>query len=371
MKKMLKVFGIIAVAVCLIVSVVACDSSAKDSVSVVAVSENEYASAEDALKGYVKEELAYTMKYTDGEDVEFIRAQYVSNESKGEVAKKKIKLSDDQKTNLESVEKFAVKAKIAMISNKGEEKYKNETTQTVYVLKYGEKYKFMVSDPELGERVTNSYVKMLTDDSKYENCTITGVGADKEEDEEKPKFNTALEFKLTAEASYNVKYYNETRYNNRAPSKDEESCDRVSYVLFNGGDIVDVNKTYNGEDKVEWIATDNSDEDISTVKDYNKNIVQGNIFGVFFNTPAALYTKTENGFEFKIEEIDSDGDKEVYGYRITVSDDKIIGVYMIEQLIWSDGEKEYVESFDTTITLSAFGSTTVTVPSEVTAALNK
>ncbi|MDE6473877.1 MAG: hypothetical protein K2L70_02105 [Clostridia bacterium] len=371
MKKMLKVFGIITIVACLIVSVIACDKT-DNSVKVVAVSDSEYASVEDALKGYVKEELAFSM-HLDlmQQELDVVLAEYVSHESKGEVAGDNIKLSDDQKTGFVSAEKFAVKVKIALAPNSNKEADFSEATQTVYVLKYGEKYKFMVSTPEIGERVTNSYVKMLTEGSKYENCTVTAVGMEKEEEDEKPIFNSATEFKFTAEASYSVKYYDETRYNNRAPGKDEERYDMVSYVVKNGDSIAAVNKTYGADDEVKWMAINNSAGDVSTIKDYNKSMIQTYIFSIFNSIPAAIYTKTANGFEFKVEEVDSDGDKETVEYKITVSDEKVTGIYMIEAYTWSANDKTYVDSFESDIKISAFGSTTVTVPSEVTAALNK
>ena len=372
MKKMLKVFGIIAVVACLVVSIVACNGT-DNSVKVVAVSDSDYASVEDALKGYVKEELAFsTLDYMQ-QEVDVVLAEYVSHESKGEVAGDNIKLSDDPKAGFVSAEKFAVKVKIALAPNSNKEADFSEATQTVYVLKYGEKFKFMVSDPEIGERVTNSYVKMLTDGSKYENCTVTAVGMEKEEEDEKPVFNSATEFKFTAEASYNVKYYDETRFNNRAPGMDEEGFDRVSYLLKNGEGIVAVTKSYNEDDEVEWTAINSSVGDITTVEDYNKYLIQLNIFNIFNSIPAALYTKTANGFEFKVEEVDSDGDKETYEYKVTVSDDKITEIYMIRKDYWSYKENDKVinveSSFDSDIKISAFGSTTVTVPSEVSAAL--
>ncbi|MDE5911493.1 MAG: hypothetical protein K2H24_04085 [Clostridia bacterium] len=369
MKKMLKVFGIITLVACLIVSVVACNKT-DNGVKVVAVSDSEYASVEDALKGYVKEELAFTMHIDFmQQDVDVVLAEYVSHESKGEVAGDNIKLSDDQKTGFVSAEKFAVKVKIAMAPNNNKEADFSEATQTVYVLKYGEKYKFMVSTPEIGERVTNSYVKMLTEGSKYENCTVTGVGMEKEEDDEKPVFNTATEMKFTAEASYSAKYYDETRFNNRAPGKDEERYDRVGYVVKNGDSIAAVNNTYGADNEVKWMAINIPAGDASTIKDYNKSMIQTYIFSVFSSVPAAIYTKTANGFEFKAEEVDSDGDKETVEYKITVSDEKVVGIYIIEAYTWSDNDKTYVESFESEMKISAFGSTTVSVPSEVTAAL--
>ncbi|MDE7191575.1 MAG: hypothetical protein K2O35_03835 [Clostridia bacterium] len=372
MKKMLKVFGIIAVVACLVVSVVACNGT-DNSVKVVAVSDSEYASVEDALKGYVKEELALSMNIDSMQkEVDVVLAEYVSHESKGEVAESDIKLSDDQKTGFVSAEKFAVKVKIALAPNNNKDADFSEATQTVYVLKYGEKFKFMVSTPEIGERITNSYVKMLSDGSKYENCTVTAVGMEKESDDEKPVFNTAMEMKFTVEASNIVKYYDETRFNKRAPGMDEEEYDMVSYVVKNGDSIAVVNKTYGADDEVKWTANNSPMSDITTVKDYNKYLIQLNIFNLFYSTtPAALYTKTANGFEFKVEEVDSEGDKETNQYKVTVADDKITGIYMIEEYTWSANDKTYVDSFESDIKISAFGSTTVTVPSEVNAALNK
>ena len=60
MKKMMKVFGILAVVVCLSLSFAACgdnDKKGDDGIAVVAVSEQKFADTEKAVKAYVADEL--------------------------------------------------------------------------------------------------------------------------------------------------------------------------------------------------------------------------------------------------------------------------------------------------------------------------
>ncbi|MDE6275537.1 MAG: hypothetical protein K2M75_03255 [Clostridia bacterium] len=366
MKKMLKVFGIIVLAVCLIVSIAACDNNGdKDTVDVVAVSESEYASVEDALKGYVKEELAFSLTNIDGEEESVINAKYVSHESKGAVAGDAIKLSNDQKTNFVSAEKFAVKVQIGSLDKDSEEVF-TDATQTVYVLKYGQKYKYMVATPVVGERVTNSYVKMLTDFSKYENCTVSGFGMEKGKNDEAAIFEEAIEYIVTNEVLYKVSYYDETRYNDRTPGMDENGCDRRSYVVKNGDSVAIVENRIS-EDKEVWTA--NAIEDIKTVKAYNKYIFEERVFYMFDDMPAAVYTKTANGFECKIESTEGGWATEL---KITVADGKVIGVYMKQTWTSVEDGKTYVDYFESDTKISDFGTTTsVTIPEYVTEALSQ
>ena len=369
MKKTLKIFGIIAVVVCLIVSAVACSNGSDDKIEVVAISNSEYTSAVDALKGYVKEELAYSRTYSNNETREIVVAEYVSNESKGEIAGDEIKLSDEQKTDFVSAEKYAVKVKVALAPDDGESAKFSETTQTVYVLKYGEKFKFMVSTPEIGERVTNSYVKMITKAENYANCTVYAFSKGKEEDSDVAVFNGGSELKFTNDASYRVYYGNETRYNSHTPGATQDDEDSVSYFVKNGNKIAIVESAYDIEEQ-KWVVYDIEESDeFSTIKECNEYMVNDDIFGMFSYAPAALYTMTATGFEVKVEEDNSFGGKTTSEYKIKVSDGKITEIYSIDSQSSVEGQTTYVESMEQTISISAFGSTSVTVPSYVTEAL--
>ena len=365
MKKMLKIFGIIAVVICLIASVVACDNASDgESVKVVAVSSGEYSSVEDALKGYVKEELAYSMVYSDGAVEDFVFAQYVSHQSKGTVANDKIKMSNEQKSGLVSAEKVAVKVKISLANSTDF----SEVTQTAYVLKYGDKYKFMVSIPEVGERATNSYVKMITSTDKYENCTLNNVYRSSETDKD-DEFE-GREYKFTTEATNVTTYYDETRFNNRAPGGDEHSNDRKRYVVNNGNSFASVDNHFN-EDQEEWTASDWGGEKIKTVKAYNAYFFE-DTFSVVYT--ASLFIKTANGLELKLEDTRDGGYKSVNEYKITLTDDKITAIHMNSTTTWThedDETKVDMEVFDIDITITAFGSTTVDVPEYVTEALKQ
>ena len=371
MKKTLRVFGIIAVVICLILSIVACVTKEDENyIDVIAVSESEYASAEDALKGYVKEELAFSVNYGD-EVNEVVVAQYVSHESKGAVAGSAMKLSEEQQANFVSAEKFAVKVKVALAPDEDEEADFSEATQTVYVLKYGEKYKFMVSKPIVGERLTNSYAATFTDEEKYENCTLLAAGIIKEPDDEEAAFDSAYEFRFTTEAACRIVYYDETRFNTRTPGKDEKSGDRITYTVMKDESIAEVSNVFNENEEI-WKVNVLDGKYINTIKDYNKNTIKSNLLGVFIQTPAALYTVTEKGFEFKIEINEEDGDKEIYEYSMTVADGKITSLTIAETYSWlsEDGNKTYVSSMESNVKLIDFGTTTVSVPEAVTDALN-
>lgn len=381
MKKMIKVFGILAVVVCLSLSFAACGDNGKkgdDGIAVVAVSEQKFADTEKAVKAYVADELKFSHKSVistpDGEtdiEIDIVLAEYVGHESKGDVAIEKVKLADGDKTGLASIEKIAVKAKIALKPESGEDAKYEEITQTVYALKYGEtEYKYLVATPENGERITNSYLKSVADYKKYTNSTITGILKNKEETDEELVFGSGVEYKFASNGMYGVQYENEERFNNRTPGGEAEDYDSVSYALKVGSNMVSVRKTYNNdESKFEWAANKMPDRYDSLDK-ITEGTVSGDIFGIFKYNPAALYKKTANGFEMKTV-VTTDGETETIELNATVSDGKIVKVLYTASLEWEDEGVKYSEKMFQDVSFGSFGTTTVNVPAEVTDAANK
>ena len=184
------------------------------------------------------------------------------------------------------------------------------------------------------------------------------------------KFSSGVEYKFAANAMHATQYEDEERFNNRAPSGESESYDMISYVIESGSRLVSVDNMYNSEEsKFEWRA-DKMPEKYSSLAKLAEETVSGEIFGWFEYSPAALYTKTASGFEMKTVET-TDGETETNELIATVSDGKIIKVVLSLSNEWEDEGTKYSEKEHQEITLGAFGSTTVTVPAEVTEAANK
>lgn len=391
MKKVVRVFGTALLALCLAASLVACGDDKggdkgdnKNQIAVVAVSAQSYTDVEKAVKAYLADELAYTYTETWGENNEYsdteevIRAQYVRHESKGAVETKTIRLSDAQKTDLVSAEKISVKAKLWVYPDSeeaGQSAAPAEATedyetvdQTLYVLKYGDTaFKYMVSDPVTGERLTNSWLAQFTKTSDYVNSTLTSVEKRKEDDDEATTFEQARVYKFASNAAGMEMYADETRFNTRTLGYDDNTNDMVGYGLVSDSKVYSVMKMM-GSEETPWNVQQSDGESISDIAE----MTYGEYFDLFKEFPAAMFKKTADGFEATYSESE-EYEKTRYVYEtkvtVTVADGKITKAEMKNITTTTEGTETSTRENNQEVSVSAIGSTTVTVPSEVTEAV--
>ena len=136
-----------------------------------AISEDSYASAEDAAEAYVAEEIA-------GES----DANIVEVTSKGELSDKEIQKANipaDLIEGCDAVEKMEVVYYLEDDSSldKGGVEYlasssSKKTTVTVYVIKFNVDWKYFTPMPETGDTISKSYYDSVFNAESYKNCTL-------------------------------------------------------------------------------------------------------------------------------------------------------------------------------------------------------
>lgn len=382
----------LAVLLCLAVSVsclslVACGDKDKDGgkLNVLAVSETEYDSAENALKGYVANELAFMAngyydeandRYVE-EETEAVKATYNSNESKGEIKLGNVTATDAQKQSLVSVEKFVVSVRIEKSTAWSEMYGKLDATdlsQTVYVAKYGDtKFHYVVAKPENGERACNTYIKVCAAADLYKNCESVTTYSETEGDQTVKMYMTVS---YSESAVYEAQYYNETRFNNRTPGHDaaneKDRGDREYYYFINEEKLVSVCKRY--RDTTPTWQDDGFYDDYATVAEYAADNLPGGEMGLDMaqNLPGVLFTATKSGLEYSFAGKDEAQNDYSSSYKVTIEDGKVTKLE-----IRSNGKEETGEGSGTfedfemvaVTEISKFGTVAVTVPDEAKAAL--
>lgn len=148
-------------------------------IEVIAISEAAYADVEQTMEAYVAKEVKFVLTDyypIDYEDVDYddgtwVTATYMRHEKRGDVALEDIRQNGVWKKGATAAEKYAVTSKFILDwSRYGD--YSDIITQTVYVLRYGDGLRYMVSVPEMGERASNSYAVKISGFQNYVNCTF-------------------------------------------------------------------------------------------------------------------------------------------------------------------------------------------------------
>lgn len=356
MKKKLSALILSSIAALSVCGLAACGDDVSDTddgkVTIIAVAESSATDVKGAIDGYIAAELAHRSAE---------RTEYVGHTSKGDVALDDITLENDDKTGLISVEKYAVTVDIEYIRYESVEEV--NVTQTMYVLKYDDGYKYAAAEPVVGEGVTNSYIKSLLDYTKYANCTAThevycGQAGQAEE------FGHAEVFEFDSDTVARFNYYDEGRYKARTPSCDKAydveadngKFDRLEFAIKKGEELFEAYFDYNPvSKKIDWFA-ERSDRSLAERLRYYITD-DDRLFGIIGYIPAALLVKTKNGMGCTFT---SEGETEVY--ECTVSGGRVIG-----------GSMSHTDSTDSEthrIALSKFGSTTVNVPAQAQAAID-
>ena len=195
---------IMALPVC---SLVACknenEGAGNETAKVIAVSAAEYKTADEAVRGYVENELAVY----DYEELMY-SAEFVSKESKGDADSEKLGLTEADKKDLAKAELFGVTAKIkfavdeetfAAAAPEAEQPETVTANMKMYVLKYGEgKFAYAVPEAKIGERVTNSEINKAFNSDTHSNCTETEIMEGLNKDVATWKFASASVTQYTA-----------------------------------------------------------------------------------------------------------------------------------------------------------------------------
>lgn len=141
-----------------------------------AVSEESYASAQEAAQNYVYQEIAGSQD-----------AVVESTTSKGTLSDSQVaqlKLPADVSAGMKSVEQIEVEYSVAAqsgLENNGEAEAlpvaakAGKTRIVVYVIKYEHDWKYYVPCPITGETITKSYYDSVFNNEKYQNCTLNST----------------------------------------------------------------------------------------------------------------------------------------------------------------------------------------------------
>lgn len=333
----------------------------------------------DAVKKYVEDELTYYSTYismapgTDGSPViteeskeKMVDAAYVGYEVKNSADIKDFKLTDEQKAGVTAIEKVSIAAKITNVEKIFEipaNYYKDvEIKQTAYLVKYDDnKFSYLTSSPEVGERLTNGYIKSLTDSEKYK----TLEWSYSQEDADKNgvlQFNYGHVCKIGETALLMCDYTDKERLENRTPKfsgNDIDETDEEYMYLPQGDKIVAAGRDLRSAG--EWKKWDDDTPD-GTFAEYKNdlfnNTYETGITGEAKMTPV-LYVVTETGAKFSTE-YQGEGNS----YELIITDGKLAS------LIWAQKDTETdVTMRKMTQTFSGWGETTVEIPAEVQAFL--
>ncbi|MCI8487438.1 MAG: hypothetical protein HFE36_01845 [Clostridia bacterium] len=337
---------ILALSAC---SLVACKNEGDGSAKVIVVSAAEYKTADEAVLGYVENELAVY----DGEDP-MLTAEFVSKESKGDADLEKLGLSENDKKDLAKAELFGVTAKIEFAD--AETGYDAETVTAameMYVLEYGEgKFAYAVPEAKIGERVTNSEINKAFNSDTHSNCTETRIIEGLNKDGATWKFASASVTQYTATEQMYVRYYDKTRFEAGAPDYTENSSDYYRYEVTEGA------KTY-GTSSYNDSAYKT---DITVAESFKEHIALNikNVVGYFGREKGLV--KTATGAKTAVtfyEGVECEGE-----CVITITDGKLTQImYCLTADETKDGQTEKVGLKETT-KFDKFGSTAVTGATE-------
>ena len=177
MKKTIATVLIIVSVLCCSFAFIGCKKNQDNAESFVgAVSKTTYESKEDAVKGFLDEELsgdAYSLKYIG----------YTKTTELSQKEIDKLALDDVDKEGIVSVEKGEVEYSEISNSEMILIKLASETCKrVVYIITYNRDgkviYRFYVVDCEVGQIISKSYLHSVLSGNKYENCTIKFFNGD-------------------------------------------------------------------------------------------------------------------------------------------------------------------------------------------------
>ena len=356
-------------------------------ITVYTISNALYASIEDAVKGYLENELSDVIISVDdivggfGSHVPSARetfpakentltATYVSHENKCGVKVEDFGFVDTQKEGLISVEKILVTAMLTFESNdiaplalelKESVAYPKEITQTVYVAKYDDMhYEYVVTAPEQGESITNTVLRAVVSLDAYANCEMT-ILSESTRDGVNWEFTEGERFKFTLDCMYWAYFYTESHFKSGVPAYNPDSPnvpdehDSEEYFFMREKECVQyfinyykANAHWEKGVPEDWFAS---------VADYRKySLSWCSRLGSVSQYPAAMYTAVENGFSFELNEESNRSTQTV----VTVENGKIADIYLLN---WDDGD-----IYRSHIVFENFGNVTVKLPTEISAA---
>ncbi len=350
---------IMALSVC---SLVACknenEGAGNETAKVIAVSAAEYKTADEAVLGYVENELAVY----DGEDP-MLTAEFVSKESKGDADSEKLGLTEADKKDLAKAELFGVTAKIkfaldqetyAAAAPEAEQPETVTANMKVYVLKYGEsKFAYAVPEAKIGERVTNSEIKKAFNYDTHSNCTEINIDEALGEDGATWVFDSASVIQHTATERMHVSYHDKTRFEAGTPNYTlEENRDYYDYVVTEGEKTYD---TSSGNNDVYELST--------TVANSFKRYIAQNTTGVLgFYAGAKGLVKTATGAKAAItflDGLDCEGE-----CAVMITDGKLTQISFWAIADVEEGGQTEKEGMKMTLKYEKIGSTAITGATE-------
>ncbi|MCI8487440.1 MAG: hypothetical protein HFE36_01855 [Clostridia bacterium] len=334
---------ILALSAC---SLVACKNEGDGSAKVIVVSAAEYKTADEAVRGYVENELAL---YCAEEPM--LTAEFVSKESKGDADLEKLGLNEIDKKDLAKAELFGVTAKIEFAD--AETGYDAETVTAameMYVFEYGEgKFAYAVPEAKIGERVTNSEINKAFNYDTHSNCTETSIREGFSKDGSPWKFDSASVAQHTATERMYVHYYDKTRFETGVPNYTlEEISDDYYYDVTEGTETYSTSSYNDSAYKMEF-----------TVAESFKEYIELNITNVvgYFGREKGL-VKTATGAKTAVtfyEGVKCEGE-----CVITITDGKLTQImYCLTAEETKGGQTEKVGLKETT-KFDKFGSTVIT-----------
>ena len=349
---------IMALSVC---SLVACknenEGAGDETAKVIAVSAAEYKTADEAVRGYVENELAVY----DGEDP-MLTAEFVSKESKGDADLEKLGLTEADKKDLAKAELFVVTAKIkfavdeetfAAAAPEAEQPETVTANMKMYVLKYGEsKFAYAVPEAKIGERVTNSEINKAFNSDTHSNCTETEIDEELGKDGATWVFDSASVTQYTATEQMYVSYHDKTRFEAGTPNYTENASDYYRYEVTEGA------KTY---------GTRSGSSDVSelskTVAESLKTYISQYTTGVMGFYPGAKgLVKTATGAKAAItflDGLDCEGE-----CSVTITDGKLTQIMFWAIAESEQGGKPVKMGMKMTVKYEKFGSTAITGATE-------
>lgn len=349
---------IMALSVC---SLVACknenEGAGDETAKVIAVSAAEYKTADEAVRGYVENELAVY----DGEDP-MLTAEFVSKESKGDADSEKLGLTEADKKDLAKAELFVVTAKIkfavdeetfAAAAPEAEQPETVTANMKMYVLKYGEsKFAYAVPEAKIGERVTNSEINKAFNSDTHSNCTETEIDEELGKDGATWVFDSASVTQYTATEQMYVSYHDKTRFEAGTPNYTENASDYYRYEVTEGA------KTY---------GTRSGSSDVSelskTVAESLKTYISQYTTGVMGFYPGAKgLVKTATGAKAAItflDGLDCEGE-----CSVTITDGKLTQIMFWAIAESEQGGKPVKMGMKMTVKYEKFGSTAITGATE-------
>ncbi len=338
---------ILALSAC---SLVACKNEGDGSAKVIVVSAAEYKTADEAVLGYVENELAVY----DGEEP-MLTAEFVSKESKGDADLEKLGLTEADKKDLAKAELFGVTAKIEFAD--AETGYDAETVTAnmkMYVLKYGEgKFAYAVPEAKIGERVTNSEINKAFNSDTHSNCTETEIDEELGKDGATWVFDTAGVIQRTATEEMHVSYHDKTRFEAGTPNYTlEEKRDYYDYKVTEGA------KTYgtrSGSSEVSELSKTVA-ESLKTYISQNTTVVLGYYPGAKGLVKTATGAKAAITF---LDGLDCEGE-----CSVTITDGKLTQIMFWAIAETEQGGKPVKMGMKMTVKYEKFGNTAITGATE-------